>query len=177
MDALKDNPTQGTAMKRCSGCRRQKPAVMGKYFGSHRSAWDGLARQCLECTRAADRRRKPRHEAQKRRRRKRNKRREQAEAVAYSAKGKPRLSVATPYPAEVVEDLSRQHGRERSVGLLASHLRNCKTSNNREAVRQAIAWVLNATAEHEEANRVDLSLLTQDELARRLQKLMASCPN
>ena len=162
MNALKDNPT-----KRCSDCRRQKPAVN---FGANRSAADGLARQCLECTRAADRRRQPRHQAAKQIRQKRRRKEERSrEAAEYMSKG---TGTATPHCSDIITGFWKKSDCEPFVNLLVDHLRDCKKSSNSNLVRRTINRVMEKTDEYWKARQVDLSLLSQDELGRRVQNLL-----
>lgn len=177
MDTLKHNPTRSEARKYCSGCDMGKPAIKGAYFGANRSTGDGLARRCLECSRAADRRRQPKHQAQKQIRQKRQKKEARKREIdgSVTGNGKPRRGSATPHTTEIIEDFWKAYDQERFVDLLVEHLENCETSNNIGAVWKTIEWVMKLTAEHGPPSLGDLSHMTQNELACELQKILQSC--
>lgn len=178
MNTSNNNPSPSKNRKYCSGCGLEKPAIKGEYFGANRSTGDGLARRCLECARAADRRRQPQHQARKLLRQRRQRKEEPAREAADYVAGRRSPSTAAPCAAEEVEEFWKGYDRERFMDLFVGHLRDCKSSNNIESVGKAIDAVMNLTAESgpQPLSREELSHLTDDELAIRFQKLMRGSP-
>ena len=175
MDTPGDKPLMGSPTKHCSGCDRDLPAIKGKYFGANRSTADGLASRCLECARAADRKRPPQHQARNARRRRKAVR--ECEVSEYAAGIRRSKSAANqPHASETTEDFWEigDRDRDRSAELVASHLRACRTCDDPAVVQRAIDAVLEATADCRPCPE-DLGLLTDDELGQRFQAFMASC--
>lgn len=182
MNTSNNNPSPSKNGKYCSGCGLEKPAIKGEYFGANRSTGDGLARRCLECARAADRRRQPQHQARKLLRQRRQRKEERAREAAEYVAGRRSPSTATPHAAEDIEGFWNKYDRKRFLGLLITHFKNCKSSNNIEVVQKAIDATMKITVEHWQAGKYrplsleELSLLTEDELAKRLRRLMQGSP-
>ena len=168
MDSLPDKPT-----KHCSGCDRDLPAIKGKYFGANRSTKDGMARHCLECARASDQKRPPRNQAIsacRRRRRSASQAKEAADYVAGINRGKSTAN--EPHASEAAEDFWEIQDGDRHTGLLASHLDDCKTGGNIDAIQAVIDLRLNVANQPRRLSQEELSRMTEAELAQAAQKVL-----
>lgn len=168
MDTLPDKPT-----KHCSGCDLDLPAIR-EFFGANRSTKDGLARHCLECARAFDRKRPPRNQAISTCRRRRLRASQAKEAADYGAAIEKSKSAANePHTSEMVGDFWEIQDGDRGTGILAGYLEDCKTCDNLDAVQKVIDMRLEVTNQRQRRlSQEELSCMTDDELAQAAQKIL-----
>lgn len=157
MDNQKNNPPE---MKDCSGCGQDKPIDQ---FGVNRTNFDGRANNCLECARAHDRERREPQEASL------------TEADLSRLKAaitEQHESDITPHPAEVVEKVWSLFPKDKFAALWANQLKNCIKSKSLVSVQKSIDAMMKATADHREGSIGDLAGLTDEDLARELNKVL-----